>query len=283
MAGETTTGLASKLLTTAVSRAVIQEARDKAVVVNLVRQEDLQGAPAKAINIPMWPGTPAAGDLTEGTDASPASIVPTDFTLTADEAGIAFEITDLLAESDIFSGLGEYVDYGSRTMIEKIDSDLTALFAALNTASSVGTTTVNLTELDFLAALSVLEIARAPTPYNCVLHQRQWADIRDSLASTTKVLWGGSSPQGTELQKTGLIAAPFGVDIYRTSQCPLSGTSDRVGAMFSRDAMGIAWKWRVRTEMDRNALGRSTYIVITAAYGVGELVDAYGVPILSDA
>lgn len=283
MAGETTTTLAAEFMTTVVSRNVIREARDLAVIVNLVRSEDLMGAPAKTVSIPKWP-TAVAGDLTEGTDASPASINPTAATLTADEAGIAFEITDLLAESDIYSGLGEYAAFGARATVEKIETDLAALLGALNGGTAAGSTGVNMDEMDFLAALTILEINRAPRPYSCVLHPRQWADLRDSLASTTNVLWTGGSQKGEELLGTGFIANPFGVRTFTTTQCPLvNGDADRGGGMFSRVAMGIAWKWRIRTEKERNVLGRSTYVVVTSAYGVGELVDAYGVPVETDA
>lgn len=282
MAGETTSAILANFITTAVSRNVIQEARDSAVIVRLVRSEDLQGAPAKTISIPYWPSM-AAADLTEGTDASPASIRPGAYTITADEAGIAFEITDLAAESDIFSGLGQYSSFGARAMVEKIDNDLGALFSALNSGTAVGTTTANMTEKDFIDAITELELNRAPQPYYCVLHPRQWADVRDNLASTTAVMWGGGTTLQEELLRTARVASPFGVQTFTTTQLATANSGgDWVGAMFSRESLGIAWKWRVRTEFDRNALGRSTYLVITAAYGVGELVDLYGVPIITD-
>ena len=189
MANETTTTTLDKFITTYVSRKVIQEARDSAIIVQLVRSEDLQGQPAKKVSIPYWPSN-AADDLTEGTDATVESITPGAYELTADEAGIAFEITDLAAESDIYSGLNEYAAFGNRAIVEKIDNDLGALFAALNGSTAVGTTTSNMVEGDFLDALTVLELARAPAPYSCVLHPRQWADTRDFHG------WIGSSFMG---------------------------------------------------------------------------------------
>ena len=47
--------------------------------------------------------------------------------------------------------------------------------------------------------------------------------------------------------------------------------------------MAIAWKWPIRIELQRNASLVSTEIVVTATYGVSEVVDAYGVPVITDA
>jgi hypothetical protein len=76
----------------------------------------------------------------------------------------------------------------------------------------------------------------------------------------------------------------FGVNVYQTTNVQTANTgADRAGAMFSSEALGLATKWPARTELQRDASLRATEIVVTACYGVGELVDSFGVPIVTDA
>ena len=84
--------------------------------------------------------------------------------------------------------------------------------------------------------------------------------------------------------QTGMVGTLFGVEVSQTSVCPTANSAaDRTGAMFSSDAIGLVTKRPPRIEMQRDASARGTELVATVAYGVGELVDTAGVPIITDA
>jgi hypothetical protein len=52
--------------------------------------------------------------------------------------------------------------------------------------------------------------------------------------------------------------------------------------LFVPEAMTLGQLRPLRVEYQRDASARSTEVVATIAYGVGENVDTYGVPIITD-
>ena len=282
MANETTLTSANDLTYAAlINESVIDYARASIVIAPLVRQFSLEGRAGRVLDVPVW-GSVSAGAVNEGTDLSNSALSTDKVTLTAGEVGVMITVTDLLAESDILANLDEYAQQLGLAVADKIDADLAALFAALNSAGAVGSTGVNLTDDNFLEALYTLEAADAPKPYHCMLHPRQWVDLRADIVTSTGVPYGASAAQ--EIVNSGFAGVLFGVNVYQTTNVPTANTgADRAGAMFSSEALGIVTKWPARTELQRDASLRATEIVVTACYGVGELVDAFGVPIITDA
>ena len=59
-------------------------------------------------------------------------------------------------------------------------------------------------------------------------------------------------------------------------------TDNCKGAIFSRDALGLAMMQDLKIESQRDASLRADEIVATAVYGVGELHDTYGVEMLAE-
>jgi len=282
MSNETTLTTANDLVYAAlINESVIDYARASVVVASLVRQFSLEGRPGRVLDVPVWGGLSAAG-VDEGTDLTNTALATDKVTLTAAEVGVMITVTDLLAESDILANLDEYARQLGLAVADKIDSDLCALFSALNGGTAVGTSGSDMTDDNFLEALYTLEAANAPKPYHCVLHPRQWADLRKDIVAATGSPYSASAAQ--EIVNSGFTGVLFGVNVYQTSNVPTANTgADRAGAMFSSEALGVVTKWPARTELERDASLRATEIVVTACYGVGELVDGFGVPIVTDA
>jgi len=282
MADETTLTTANDLVYAAlINESVIDYARASIVVAPLVRQFGLEGRPGRALDVPSW-GSVSASEVSEGADLANTALATDKITLTAGEVGVMITVTDLLAGSDILANLDDYARQLGLAVADKIDSDLCALFAALNGGSAVGSSGSDLTDDVFLEALYTLEAGDAPGPYHCVLHPRQWADLRSDIVTSTGVPYSASAAR--DIVNNGFTGVLFGVNIYQTTNVPTANTgADRAGAMFSPDALGVATKWPARTELQRDASLRATEIVVTACYGVGELVDAFGVPIVTDA
>jgi len=282
MANETTTTSVNDLVySSIINEAVIEAARAKVVVVPLVKKYSLEGQASKAMDVPVWVAK-SADSVSEGTDLSNTSLTTNKVTLTAGEVGIMTTVTDVAEASDILIGLDDYANQLGLAVADKMDSDLCGLFSALNSGSAVGSSGSDMTDDNFLEALYTVEAANAPKPYYCVLHPRQWADLRKDIVSNTGTPY--SAEAGRTIVNTGFSGVLFGVEIYTTTNCPTANSAaDCVGALFSADAIGMVKKWGIRTELERDASLRATEIVVTANYGVGELVDAYGCPIVTDA
>jgi HK97 family phage major capsid protein len=283
MANEVTTaaGSAGELVPAIVEREVIQEARAALVIAPRVRQRSLVGVPGVSVGFPIWP-TVAAAAVAEGSDLANTAVNTTAVTITAAEVGVMILVKDLLAESDVLEELSENSEYAQmlgRALATKLDTDLAALFAALNSGAPVGTSGSDMTVDHFLEALYTLEAHDARGPFSCVLHPVQYGDLRNSIKGATGIAFGAE-----EIVRTGVVGTLFGVEVVATSVCATANSgADRVGAMFGPDAIGLVTKRPPRIELQRDASARGTELVATVAYGVGELVDTAGVPIVTDA
>ena len=66
--------------------------------------------------------------------------------------------------------------------------------------------------------------------------------------------------------------------IFESSNMSNTGTTgDYKGAVFHRDALGLAMMQDINIERQRDASLRADEVVATAVYGHGEIFDSYGV------
>jgi len=76
--------------------------------------------------------------------------------------------------------------------------------------------------------------------------------------------------------KNGFVGNLGGVNIFRSGNITdTAGVS--TGAIFHRDALGLATLQNIKIAYQRDESFRHTEIVSTAVYGVGELNDTYGI------
>lgn len=285
MANETTTAtLASFKYAEFISANVIDGTYSKVVMPALVRQENIASDPTLVASVPKWPALTAAA-VAEATDLTSSAITPTDQTITASEVGIMTVLTDKAQVSSIISRLAEFGQQLGKAVADKIDADLCALLVALNGGTAVGTSGTNMTVANLLSAVNTVEKADAPMPYVCVLHPQQIHDLRTDLAAATGVIYTSVVNERIGVTENGYQFDLYNIPIYATTNVPTANTAaDYAGGLFSRGvALGMALKWGPKTELERNASLRGTEIVATTCYGVGELVDTYGVPIVTDA
>ena len=260
---------------------ILDYARASIVIAPNVRQIDLSGKAGKVAQLGKWASISASA-LTEGTDLSNTAYTPTSVNITASEKGVMITVTDLSDASTTIADLNDYGQQLGYAIGQKVDTDLAALFASLNGGTAKGSSGVNLTLQNFLDALTELDSDNAPGQKVAVFHPVQWGDLRAQIATSTGAPF--SVGVGDEISKTGYVGTLFGVNIYQSSLCPTANSAaDRVGAMFVKDAIALATKWGARVELERDASLRATEIVATACYGVGEVADSYGVPIVTDA
>jgi hypothetical protein len=256
---------------------------------HMTRFESIAGSPTKAADFPTAGSLSAAG-LTEGTDAAFTQYSTGVVTLTVAEAGLVLAITDLLNVSDIVD-MGHYAEQAGQALANKVTTDITALSSGFS--NSVGSTTVDLTEANILDGIQTLAAAGVPGPYHGILHPQQWRDLAAAVGGTlTPAGTTGSESVaqvtrafGAEPAFGGGLMDLYGVNWSISSNVPTATAgADRSGMIVSpRYAIGYLEKWPARVEMERDASLRATEIAVTAAYAVGELLDAAGVQVLTDA
>ena len=77
--------------------------------------------------------------------------------------------------------------------------------------------------------------------------------------------------------KTGKIGQIYGVDIYISSNCPTATSTDRVGAMFHKDALALAEQVGVRSQTQYKQEFLGDLFTSDTIYGVAELRNDAGV------
>lgn len=269
----------AKILTDAMIDAVYSVA----VMDSLVRQESLVGQPSLVYSFPVWPALTASAGPGETTDLSTVTSVDTtnvDITVSEGSA-LRVDITDLLEESTIVSGGMRFAEQAAKAVADKRDADLAALLGAFST--TVGTSGVDLSEANLLDAITVLHRSDAPKPFVAVLHPQQVGDLRKALSATTAVIQSGTTPAGVA-PGSGMEFPYYGTNIYATTNVPdANAAADHGGAVFSQgQALARVDKRPIRLETQRDASARATEFVITSVYGQGELVDGWGVSVITD-
>lgn len=284
-----TTTLQYTLPTEHIAATVVQEARPFNVVAPLVLndiQPPGQGATWQKVILP----TTTAAGVAEGDDISSGARTPTRAYTTISEVGLSTELTKLAEEtSRLDAQVMLWAESQGRAIAQKVTGDLCALFIDLAGGSSIGTSGSNITVANFVEAMYTLDNANAPGQKRCVLHPRQVADLFTALTGTgaiyqnlPELIRNGILPDGQPA--AGFVGQLFGVPIYQTTEVDTANTgADRAGAMFVPEAMAFVQLRPITVEYDYDASKRAREVVVTAAYGVCEIVDGYGVPIVTDA
>lgn len=281
MAQTTTTSVASALLAKYVEQKIRESLQAALVLPKMVTQADLRGKNSKVWSSNKWASLTAAGvaetaDIT-GTESTVAA---TDITVS--EVGIAIDVTDLSVET---SGITPdmYAEQGKIALAQKMELDLATLFSGFS--STVGTTATELSLDTLIQAIQTLDTANAQGQKWLVVHPRQAGAYRRLIAGTsgsTAAFYGTGAVDLSIKSIPGFVGDFLGIPVFQSTQVQKVNTNvDYCGALFTTAALGMATLRDVRVEPDRDASSRVTQMVVTAAYGVGELDDACGVRIIS--
>lgn len=270
--------------------SIIQEAlfvaSEKSIMRGLVKNYSLPPQSGKTVNVPIYP-LQTAQTLTEGvalvdhTVTGYANVSTDTATLTIGEVGIATQISDL---SRISSATNVVADIGrlfGEAIARKIDKDLTAKFVNFTT-HTVGNASTTISAASIFQAVAKLRGAGVPSSdIAVVLHPAIAYDLKASLTNTyANPNAGVVQNEAMEMGFLGLLA---GSPVYETANLDNTGTTgDYVGAVFHRDALGLAILRDINIEVQRNALLRGDDIVATALYATGVLYEGYGCAVTAD-
>lgn len=315
MALETTTSTLDDLTNPSlVEPYLIRALSEQPGLYKVCKEFNLIGRPTNVLKIPSetswWGSANDAGagvdtefDATQATSLGNTAISTGTVTLTCAEYGVAIEVTDNVGE-DSSDGLDMMMRFEQR-MLHVIslamEDDFLALLASLSNV--VGTTTVNITIAQFLAAFQGLRTRGVISDSTvAILDNIQAGDLEGLLTATSTSMavyaltadrilnWQPTADngminrmistfRGNPVYTSGLTdTANGGTDVVGATLTPSSAFNDASG----HTTFGMGWKRLPTFETQRQAKMRATDMVMTARAGFVELLDGSGTAIITD-
>lgn len=276
MANESTTTTLNDLLPSIVAEALFI-ASERSIMRGLVRNYTLPMGSGKTITVPTYPVLSAAS-VNEGTDLSNTAVSTGGAVLTVSEVGIMTTVTDLAQRASASSVIADVGRLFGEAIARKIDQDLIALFAGFSQGLGDGTTALSAAKIaEALAKLTASGVSGADI--YCVVNPLVAFDLKANL--TNSFVNPNPGLIQNEAMATGYVTSLFGVPIFESANVTETD-GDSIGAIFHRDALGLALMQDIQIETQRDASLRATELVATAVYGAGELVDQYGMKLNFD-
>ena len=276
MASTTASNSLQELLPQIVAEAMFV-ASERSIMRGLVKNYALGSGQGKTVTVPIYPLQTAAA-LSEGSEISDSTVNTSSAVLTVTTAAIRTLVTDLAvasASSNVVADIGRLF---GEAIARKIDLDLTAQFSQLN--AGFGDNSGQITAASIFQAVAKLKAAAVPTEgMVCVLHPEIAYDLKAALTTSGNnpfVAGGGTSEVANEAMRSGFVGTLAGIPIFETSNIANTGTAgDYNGAVFHRDAFGLAMIGDITIETERRASFLGTDIVGACHYGAGVIQNNY--------
>jgi N4-gp56 family major capsid protein len=269
------------LLPSIVSEA-LYVASERSIMRNLVRNFTLQPGQGKTVTVPIYPKQTATA-LTEATASNQVTVATDGATLTVSEVGLYATVSDLALNASSSNIVADFGRLFGEAIARKMDTDLMTNFRSF--ATSINNTTTTLSAALIFQAIAKLRSQGYDTSMDCsiVIHPNAAYDV---LSAITNTFANPAGSYANEAMAAGFMGTIGGVPVYQSSLVPIAqaggNADDFTGAIFHRDAIGLAMMQDVRVETQRQAAARGFDIVGSAIYGHGELYDLAGVQILAD-
>lgn len=217
-------------------------------------------------------------DFTAGTTFDKTSLA----TFTPAEAMAQFILTDRMIQTDNVDSIrnAAAIELGN-ALAQKVDIDLLALFSGFS--SGKGTAAASLTIGKLGAAVAVLGNNKVMGPRMGVLHPYQWHDIWVELGQPAATYANLGDVLTTEALREYFVSRLLNVTWYVSANITPDGSDDAYGAVFTREALGFDEREAYSVRPQRDESLRATELNGHMGYAVGELRDAAGVYLLSDA
>jgi len=278
MAGSTTTTLNDLL--PAITAEAMFVANERSIMRGLVRNFALPMSQGKTVTVPIYPAQTAAA-LTEGNELDNTAVSTNGATLTVSTVGIRTIVTDLAVASSASNVVSDLGRLFGEAIARKIDGDLLALFSGFTGITAGGSSSALSAAIVAQAVAKLRANAVPQDALACVVHPYVAYDLKKDLTNTFANPNAGIIQN--EAMQMGYVGTLFGVPVFESSNIANTGTAgDYVGAVFHRDALGLAMIGDINIEAQRRASYVGQDVVASAHYGVGELYDGYGCAITSD-
>lgn len=267
-------------------RIVVAQARytmeHNAPNVELIEQMILEQG-AKTVTVPKV-GQFNFASLQDGVDmVAEQNIGMTTLDLTSSEVGAKIILTDKLVRQEnesVFNIVGrQFGDAAAR----KKDQDIIALYASLNSGTSLGATTKLMTMTNLAACIAFAKTNKFPEPIAVVHHPYTVYATVLSAAVTPSATYPLPDGYAEDLIKRFYAFEVNGVQVFQDGniQGGAGGVAnDGIGAIFSMNAMVVLNSKGFGVEEQRDASLRAWELNATADYGAFQLDTTYGAPLL---
>ena len=278
MAGSTTTTLNDLL--PAITAEAMFVANERSIMRGLVKNFSLPASQGKTVTVPIYPAQTAAA-LTEGNELDNTAVATDGATLTISTVGIRSIVTDLAVAASASNVVADLGRLFGEAIARKMDADLLALFSQFTT-NTVGDADTALSAATIAKAVAKLRANAVPQDsLACVVHPYVAYDLKSAMTNTFANPNGGVIQN--EAMQMGYVGTLFGVPVFESSNIANTGTTgDYVGAVFHRDALGLAMIGDIAIETDRRASYVGTDVVASSHYAVGKLYEQYGCAVTAD-
>lgn len=167
-------------------------------------------------------------------------------------------------------------------MARKRDKDVIALFPALNASTTYGVDNADLSLLNASACVANLTSVPAPSPMVAVHHPIAIATLARNAAAIDATYYAGILGDfSEELLRNFWRVRISGVNFFQDGNiAKATGADSGYGAIFSKSAMAYVEGLAPMVEREYNYDYRSWILYIQADYGVYEIDDSYGAPML---
>lgn len=270
MAADSTTTSLNDLLSPIVQEAMFI-ANEKSLLRGLVRNFTVPRNSGKVLQVPIYPKQTASAPA-ETDDLSSSSVTTGVANLTLEEIGLMTTVSDLAlnySQSNVIADIGRL--FGEAIAL-KLDQTIAAEFDNFTT-TALGDGTGNLTPAKIFEAVAKLRTRSVdPNGLVCVIHPLVAHDVKSTITSTFA---DPNGMVGNEAMRDGFIGRLAGVPVYESAAITsASGVSK--GAVFHREAIGLAIGEDIKIETQRDASARATELVGVGTFGVDMLEETYG-------
>ena len=194
------------------------------------------------------------------------------------------DISDLARLGSAYDLAGGVAENLGNACALKLDDLLTALLAGFSQTS--GSASNALTLDFFFDAARQLHSAGAPMPFSYVRNSKQiWCakGIQGLIVASSSGTLADNPVSGAMLAN-GYVGQLGGVNLYFSEEVTEDGNNDCPAGMFSQKAMGlgISSAGLINIETQRDASYQSTEYVASMKCGVIEVMDTFGVYMITD-
>jgi len=296
----TTAAVANNFIPELWSDEVIGAYKSNLVTANLVTKISHKGKKGDTIYIPV----PARGSASE--KAANTQVVLSAATNTAVTVSINrhFEYSKLIediAEVQALASMRKfYTDDAGFALAKQVDNDLTKLFETFSKTSTAGvvggtgaamyekavigsngttlytgnsSNAADITDPAIRAMILQLDDADVPMDNRVMVIPPIVASDLLGISRFTEQQFIGD---GSAI-KTGKIGQIYGIDIFVSSACPTATSTDRVGAMFHKDALALAEQVGVRSQTQYKQEYLGDLFTSDTLYGTATLRHTAGV------
>ena len=239
---------------------------------------------AKQVTVPKV-GQYTMDNLVDGQDmTTEQTIGMTTTDLTAAEVGGKIIVTDVLVEQSVPSVFGMVGRQFGDGMSRKKDLDVLALYTNLNGGVALGLAGKEMSASNLAGCIAFAKANKFGSKIYALHHPNAVANFVLSAAVTPSATYPVPNGWAQDLLKNFFVGLrPLnGVPIFEDGNIAEDTSGDGLGVIAEQGAMATLVSHAMRTERQRDASLRGTEVVVTSRYGVFELDDTKGAPMLYD-